>query len=119
MTVSLVQWRAVIGIFNCCCLVISKSIISRLAKNLGSLFEILLLCFNYLKSTLLFLLTFLYILFFHDALEILSSILVQGFQKLPQLKAYISTYKHDFVCLSETFLDSSTPDNLLDIQEYN
>ena len=41
------------------------------------------------------------------------------FQKLTQLKAYISTYKHDFECLSKTFLDSSTPDNLLDIQGYN
>ena len=53
-TVSLVQWPAAIGIFNCRCLVISKSIISRLTKNFGSLFESLFLCFNYLKTTLLF-----------------------------------------------------------------
>ena len=39
--------------------------------------------------------------------------------KLIQLKAYASTYKYDFICLSETFLDSSTPDNLVDIQRYN
>ena len=31
---------------------------------------------------------------------------------------YISTYKHDFMCLSETYLDSSTPSNIIDIQGY-
>ena len=61
MTVSLVQWRAVIGIFICCCLVISKSSISRLTKNFDSLFESFFLTFDYLKSILPFLLNFLYI----------------------------------------------------------
>ena len=28
-------------------------------------------------------------------------------------------YKHDFICLSETYLDSSTPDGLLEIDGYN
>ena len=28
-------------------------------------------------------------------------------------------YKHDFICLSETCLDSSTPDSLLEIDGYN
>ena len=28
-------------------------------------------------------------------------------------------YKHDFICLSETYLDSSTPDSLLEIDGYN
>ena len=27
-------------------------------------------------------------------------------------------YKHDFICLSETYLDSSTPDSLLEINGY-
>ena len=27
-------------------------------------------------------------------------------------------YKHDFICLSETYLDSSTPDSLLEIDGY-
>ena len=27
-------------------------------------------------------------------------------------------YKHDFICLSETYLDSSTPDRLLEIDGY-
>ena len=35
--------------------------------------------------------------------------------KLSQLKAYISTYKHDFTCLSETYLDSLTHSNIIDI----
>ena len=49
----------------------------------------------------------------------LNSITAHDFSKLTQLKAYISTYKYDFICLSKTFLDSSTPDNLVDIQGYN
>ena len=32
---------------------------------------------------------------------------------------YISTYKYDLICLSETYLDSSTPDGLLEIDRYN
>ena len=138
MTVSLVQWRAVI--FNCRCLVISKSSISRLTKNFVSLFESLLLCFDYFKSTLLFLLAFLYISVLlrpYGEIELnpgprkskgntvsvchwnLNSITAHKFSKLTQLKAYVSTYKYDFICLSETFLDSSTPDNLVDIQGHN
>ena len=34
------------------------------------------------------------------------------------MKAYISMYKHDFICLSETYLDSSTPDSLLEIDRH-
>ena len=28
-------------------------------------------------------------------------------------------YKHDFLCLLETYLDSSVPDSLLEIDGYN
>ena len=28
-------------------------------------------------------------------------------------------YKHDFICLSETYLDSAIPDSLLEIDGYN
>ena len=49
----------------------------------------------------------------------LNNITAHNFSKLTQLKAYVSTYKYDLICLSETFLDSSTPDNLVDIQGYN
>ena len=38
------------------------------------------------------------------------------FSKLALLKAYNSTYKHDFICLSETYLDSTTPDSFLEIE---
>ena len=34
------------------------------------------------------------------------------------MKACISVYKHDFICLSETYLDSSTLDSLLKIDRY-
>ena len=140
MTVSLVQWRAVTGIFSCRCLVICKSSISRLTKNFGSLFESLLLCFAYFKSTPLFLLTFLYIFILlrrHGDIELnagprkskgntvsvchwnLNIITAHSFSKLTQLKAHISTHKNDFMCLSETFLYSSTPGDLVHIQGYN
>ena len=35
------------------------------------------------------------------------------------MKAYISIYKHYFLCLSKTYLYSSTPDSLLKIDGYN
>ena len=110
-----------------------------MTKNFGSLFETLFHCFDYLKSTP-FLLTFLYIsvlLQCHGNIELnpgprkskgntvfvchwnLSIITAPNFSKLKQLKAYILTYKYDFICLSETFLDFSTPDNLIDIHGYN
>ena len=28
-------------------------------------------------------------------------------------------YEHDFICLSETYLDSASPDSLLEIDGYN
>ena len=49
----------------------------------------------------------------------LNSLSSHNFSKLTQLKAYISIYKHDFICLSETYLDSSIPDSLLEIDGYN
>ena len=36
-----------------------------------------------------------------------------------QLKAYNSTYKHDFICLLEIYYDSTTPDSFLEISRYN
>ena len=92
----------------------------------------MLLCYHYLESAYIFLLIFLYVLcFLHcHGIDIaiaycsichwnLNSITIHNFSKLTQLKAYISTYKHDFICLSETSLDSSIPDNLIDIKGYN
>ena len=137
MTVSLIQWRAVIGIFNCRFLGISKS--CNLSRNFTTVFETVLLCCHYFENAYIFLLSFLYIscfLLFHGDIESnlgpgklkentfsichwnRNSITAHNFSKLTQLEAYISTYKHDFVCLSETYLDSSIPDNLIDIKGY-
>ena len=43
----------------------------------------------------------------------LNSLAAHNFSKLTQIKAYNSIFKHDFICLSETYLDSSIPDNLM------
>ena len=43
----------------------------------------------------------------------LNSLSAHSFSKLTQLKAYNSIYKYDFICLSETYLDSSILDNLI------
>ena len=48
----------------------------------------------------------------------LNSLAAQKFSKLTQLIAYNSIIKHDFICLSETYLDSSIPDNLIYIEGY-
>ena len=52
-------------------------------------------------------------------MESINSITAHNFSKPTQLKAHISTYKHDFICLPETYLDSSIPDNLIEIEGYN
>ena len=49
----------------------------------------------------------------------LNSLTAHNYSKPTQLKAYISIYKHDFVCLSEIYLDSTTPNSLLEIDGYN
>ena len=135
MTISLVQWRAVIGTFNCRSLKISKNFACNIRNNISTIFECLILCFHYFESFLFSLLTCLYIFLLlcsHGDIELnpgankskennlsichwnLNSITAHNFLKLSQLKAYISTYKHDFICLSETYLGSSTPSNMID-----
>ena len=138
MTVSLIQWRAVIGIFNRRFSGLSKN--CNLRRNITTVFVTVLLCYDYFESAYIFLLTFLYISCFllcHGDIELnpcpwklkentfsicywnLNSITTHNFTKLTQLKVYISTYKHDFICLSETYLDSSIRDNLIDIKGYD
>ena len=137
MTVNLAQWRAVIGIFNCrsstkCCH------ISNLNQNFVSMFEVLFYCWPFCESTFIFLSSLLFILIIlqcHGDIEPnpgprklknsfsvchwnLNSLSEDNFSKLTQLKAYISVYKYDFLCLSETYLDTSIPDNLINIEEY-
>ena len=141
MTFSLVQWRALIGIFN---LRISGTSTNNryrynLIRKFVSMFEHLLLFYHYLEGVYITVITLLYIfvlLLCHGDIEPnpgpkklkknslsvchwnLNSLSAHNFSKLTQLKAYISMYKHDFICLSETYLDSSTPDRLLKIDGY-
>ena len=110
-----------------------------MCKNLGFNLECLFFCFHCFESVFLSLLIFLYIYLLlrsHGDIELnpgpsktkentlsvghwnLNSLTARNFSKLTQLKVYISIYKHGFICLSETYLDSLTPDNLIDIEGY-
>ena len=51
--------------------------------------------------------------------SVLNSLSAHNFSKLTKLKANNSTYKYDFINLSETCFDSSIPDSLLNIDGYN
>ena len=140
MKVSLVQWRAVIGIFNFQSLTASTKLVLNLTNNFDSLFYILFVCCRYFESTFTFLLTLFYLLLssqYHGDIEPNpgprnikknstlvchwnpSSLAAHNFSKLTQLKAYNSTYKYDYICLSERYLDSCVPDSLLNIEGYN
>ena len=48
----------------------------------------------------------------------LNSLCAHNFLKVTQLKAYNSLYKHDFICLSETYLDSSITNEEVKIKDY-
>ena len=140
MTVNLVQWRAVIGIFN---FRISGIFINKRCNiiiNLISMFETLLLFYHYVEGVYITIITLLFLfalLLWHGDIEINlgakklkknslsgchwnpNSLYAHNFSKLTQLKAYISIYQHNFICLSETYLVSSVPDSLLEIDGYN
>ena len=94
-------------------------------------------CWHYFESDFIFLLALVYILIFlkcHGDIEPnsgqrklktnsfivchwnLNGLPAHNFSKLTQLKAYNSIYKYDFICLSETYLSTSIPDNLIDIE---
>ena len=49
----------------------------------------------------------------------LDSLPAHSFAKLMKWKLYNWLYKRDFIYLSETYLDSTTHDNLLEIECYN
>ena len=51
-----------------------------------------------------------------------NSLTAHNLSELTWLKVYNSIYKHDHVCLSETYLDSAnsaTSDSLLKLEGYN
>ena len=101
------------------------------------MFETLLLFFHYVEGLYITLLFIFALLLCHGDIKInpgpkkvkknslsfyhwnLNSLSAHNFSKLTQLKAYISIYKHDFICLSEIFLDSSITDSLLEIDGYD
>ena len=136
MLVSLVQWRALIGIFHCRISGTSSNNRYNFVRRFVSTLENLLLFYHYLEavySTVVTLLYYFVLLLFHGNIEPnpgpkklkinplsvchwnLNISSAHNFSKLTQLKAYISVYRHDFICLSEAYLDSSTPDSLLEI----
>ena len=138
MTVSLFQWRAVISIFNCLSSARSYRVYN-LIKNFVSCFQVLLFFWHNFERAFIILLTLIYIHIFlecYGEIELnpgprklkvnsfsichwnLISLAAHNFPKLTQLIAYNSIHKHDFICLSETYLDSSIPDNLIDIEGY-
>ena len=119
--ISLVQWRAVIGVFNYRILVMSKNCENYLGNKFISLIESLLLSYHYFESAFIFLSTLLYLFVLlqcHGDIEPnpglknlktklisvchwnLNSLTAHKYSKLTQLKAYISMYKYDFICLS-------------------
>ena len=61
MTVSLVQWHAVIGVFNCQILVMFKNCDNYLVNNFIPLIESLLLLCHCFESAYIFLFTLLYL----------------------------------------------------------
>ena len=117
MTVSLVQWRALIGIFNCRISGTSTNNRYNLIRNFVSMLENSLLLYHYLEGVYSAVITLLYIfvlLLCHGDLEPnpgpkklknnslavchwnLNSLSAHNFLKITQMKAYISMYKHDF-----------------------
>ena len=137
MKVTLVQWRAVMGIFNSRISGIFINKRCNIIINLISMFKTLLLFYHYVEGVYITLLFIFALLLCHGDIEInpgpkkfkknslsvchwnLNSLSAHKLSKLTQLKAYISIYKHDFICLSETYLDSSIPDSLLEIDGYD
>ena len=91
------------------------------------MFETFLLFYHYVEEVHITVVTLLFIfavLLSHGDIEInlgpkklkknslsvchwnLNSLSAHNFSKLTQLKAHISKYKHEFICLSETYLNS-------------
>ena len=127
MTVSLVQWRALVGIFNCPISGTSTNNRYNLIRKFVSMLENLLLFYHYFEGLYTTVLTLLYMFFLllchgdiepnpgpkklkNNSLSVchwnLNSLSAHNFSKLSQMKAYISMYKHDFICVSETYLHS-------------
>ena len=95
------------------------------------MFETLLIFYHYVEGVYITRLFIFALLLWHGDIEIspgpkkfkknslsvfhwnLNSLSAHNFSKFTQLKPDTSIYKHDFICLSETYLDPSIPDSLL------
>ena len=110
----------------------SKNCENYVVNNFICLIESWLLLYHCFESAYIFLLTLLYLLIElnpgpkkleNKLLSVChwnrNSLTTHNYSKLTQLKAYISLYKYDFMCLSEIYLDSTAPDNLFEIDGYN
>ena len=134
MTVSLVQWHSLISILNCRISGTTTNNRYNLIRKFVSTLGNLLLFYHYLEgvyTTVITLRDIFVVLLSHGDIEPnpgpkrlkknsfsvchwnLNSSSAHNFSKLIQIKAYIAMYKHDFTCLSETYLDS-----LLEIDGY-
>ena len=103
------------------------------------MFEVVLYMWHYFENVCFSLLTLLYLficLKCHGNIELnpgprkfknsslsvchwnLNSLCAYNFSKVTQLKVYSSLYKHDFICLSETYLASSITDEEVKIKNY-
>ena len=99
MPVSILQWRAEIGIFNT--KLVKYSFKSKYRANV---------CPRDLNKFYTICCMFLLLLICAGDIE-LNSIVEHRFSKLSLLEGYNVQHKFDMICLSETFLDSSIPTN--------
>ena len=139
MMVSIDQWRAATGTFNCHKRVTRCVSFSNNVSSSHFLSMMLYYVVNGANIIILACLCIFTFLLCHGDIESnlgpkrikpnclsicywkLNSISAHNFSKIAQLKACNSIYKHDLICLSETYLDLSAPlhDNSLQIEGYN
>lgn len=118
MTVSLNQHRAVKYVFNCWSSFTNNSNAISLTGGVNCILLIYLLPKCFYISLLNLLCIFLFLLCNRDIEpKPVPRRLKQNF--LTSLKTYISIYKRNFKCFSETYVDSTTRNTLLEIKDYN
>ena len=129
MPASVQQWRVEIGTFSCRYILRYPQNCNFFMKGktvvVGFAFGFMLIFFVTLY--------FCYILLTHGDIEVnpgpkkncstsfsfyhwsLNSLIAHNYVKLSPIQAYNSVYKHDVICLSETYLDNSVPSDESDL----
>ena len=129
MLVSVQQWRVEIGTFSC-------RYILRYPQNCNFFMKdktvVVGFAFGFMLNFFV-ILYFCYILLTHGDIEVnpgpkknsstsfsfchwnLNSLIAHNYIKLSSLQAYNSVYKHDVICLSETYLDNSVSSDESDL----